>query len=83
MIALKTTLFFILVPGFLLGIVSLLVIPHIASPAVSAGFWNWLAVPFWLTGVAVMLWYTRDFVVHRRGTPALIDRPKKQAINGL
>ncbi len=46
MTGLKTIFFILLVPGFLLGIVPVFLIPKILGLALPPGPWNWAAVPF-------------------------------------
>lgn len=81
--ALKSTLFILLVPGFLLGIVPVFVIPKIEWLALATGTWTWLAVPFWLIGVTVLLWCAADFVRKGHGTPTPLDPPKELVVSGL
>lgn len=79
----KTIIFILLVPGFLLGIVPVFVIPKIPGVALSSGFWNWIAIPFWLVGAAVLAWCAADFVRKGKGTPVPLDPPKVLVISGL
>ncbi|MBI3738115.1 MAG: isoprenylcysteine carboxylmethyltransferase family protein [Chloroflexi bacterium] len=82
MTAFKSLLFFILVPGLLLGYVPF----YIASTNVSLfdfGVFRYLALLFWLAGAAGMVWCFLDFLVKGRGTPAPIDPPKELVISGL
>ncbi len=83
MTALKTIIFILLVPGFLLGVVPVFVIPRIAGPAFAAGPWNWSALPAWLAGASILLWCARDFVVRGLGTPVPLDPPKVLVVSGL
>ncbi|MFH2102774.1 MAG: isoprenylcysteine carboxylmethyltransferase family protein [Chloroflexota bacterium] len=83
MTALITTLFILLVPGFLLGIVPVFVIPKIPGLALPPGPWNWAAVLFWLAGVTILAWCAADFVRKGRGTPAPINPPKELVVSGL
>ncbi len=83
MTALKTIFFILLVPGFLLGIVPIFVIPKIPGIGLPTGIWNWLAIPFWIIGVAVVVWCAADFVRKGRGTPVPLDPPKELVVSGL
>lgn len=83
MTALKTAFFVLLVPGFLLGIVPVYVIPRIPGFALPSGGWNWVAIPFWLAGAAVVIWCAADFVRKGKGTPVPIDPPKVLVVTGL
>ena len=83
MTALKTVFFIILVPGFLLGVVPVYVIPKIPGIGLPAGPWNWTAVPFWTVGIAVVIWCAADFVRKGRGTPVPLDPPKELVFSGL
>jgi protein-S-isoprenylcysteine O-methyltransferase Ste14 len=79
----KTIFFILLVPGFLLGIVPVFVIPKIPNIVLQTGFWNWLAIPFWIIGIAVVVWCAADFVCKGRGTPVPLDPPKELVVTGL
>ncbi len=83
MTTLKTIFFILLVPGFLLGIVPVFVIPKIPGVALPPGPWNWAAVPFWLAGIAAVVWCAADFVRKGRGTPVPLDPPKELVVSGL
>jgi protein-S-isoprenylcysteine O-methyltransferase Ste14 len=83
MTTLKTIFFILLVPGFLLGIVPVFVIPRIPGLALAMGPWCWLAVPFWLVGIAVVTWCAADFVRKGHGTPVPLDPPKELVVSGL
>jgi hypothetical protein len=62
MTALKTAFFVLLVPGFLLGVVPVWLVPQIGGLALALGWGRWFAVLFWLTGVAVVIWCAADFL---------------------
>ena len=83
MTALKTIFFILLVPGFLLGIVPVFIIPKIPGLALPPGPWNWAAVPFWIVGIAAVIWCAADFVRKGRGTPVPLDPPKELVVSGL
>jgi protein-S-isoprenylcysteine O-methyltransferase Ste14 len=83
MITLKTTIFILLVPGILLGIIPPLGIQPLGGPALALGLGRWLAVPFWLAGSAILAWCARDFVVQGDGTPAPVEPPRALVINGM
>ena len=75
MVALKTLIFTILVPGTLLGIVPWLLL-HRSGETVMPSFTGWLIglLPF-LGGVILYLWCAGAFAFIGRGTPAPIDAP--------
>jgi protein-S-isoprenylcysteine O-methyltransferase Ste14 len=83
MTALKTAFFVLLVPGFLLGVVPVWLVPQIGGPALALGWGRWFAVLFWLTGAAVVIWCAADFVRKGRGTPVPLDPPKVLVVSGL
>lgn len=82
MTTLKTTLFMLLVPGLLLGVMPAWLMAT-DTALFSFGLFRWLAVPLWLIGAAVMLCCARDFTVKGRGTPAPIDPPREMVVTGL
>jgi protein-S-isoprenylcysteine O-methyltransferase Ste14 len=83
MTTLKTIIFILLVPGFLLGIVPVFALPKLPGPALAMGLWCWLGVPFWLAGIAVTTWCAADFVRKGRGTPVPLDPPRELVVTGL
>jgi len=83
MTILKTTLFIILVPGSVLGIIPPLGIQPMGGPSLAMGPWCWLAVPFWLVGSVILVWCARDFVVRGVGTPAPVEPPKELVVSGF
>lgn len=83
MTALKTAFFVLLVPGFLLGVVPPVVVQAVGGLAFDPGPFRWLAIPFWLAGIAAALWCAADFVRKGGGTPVPLDPPKKLVSSGL
>jgi protein-S-isoprenylcysteine O-methyltransferase Ste14 len=83
MTVLKTTFFIILVPGSLLGIIPPFGIQPLGGPSLALGPWNWISVPFWLAGSAILVWCARDFIVRGGGTPAPVEPPKELVVGGL
>jgi protein-S-isoprenylcysteine O-methyltransferase Ste14 len=83
MTAFKTIVFILLVPGFLLGVVPVLVIPKIPDLALASGPWNMAAILFWITGVATLAWCAVDFVRKGSGTPLPLDPPKELVVSGF
>lgn len=79
----KTVFFILLVPGFLLGIVPVYLVPRVPGPALSPGVWNWTAIPLWLLGICIILWCAVDFVYKGKGTPVPLDPPKELVVTGL
>lgn len=82
MTALKSLLFFLLVPGLLVGY-----FPYQVSTAdrelFPPGVLAWIAFPLWLIAAVVMVWCFWDFTFKGRGTPAPIDPPKELVTVGL
>jgi len=76
MVALKTLIFTILVPGTLLGIVPWLLL-HWSGEAVmpTLSFWLIGLLPFF-AGVILYFWCAGAFTFIGKGTPAPIDAPK-------
>lgn len=83
MTALKTAIFILLVPGFLLGIVPVFLIPKIGGPGVELGPAHWTGIAFWVLGTGILLWCALDFVRKGKGTPAPIEPPRELVISGL
>lgn len=83
MTALKTGFFVLLVPGFLLGVVPVFLIPKIGGLAFAPGWGSWLATPFWVAGAAIIIWCAADFVRKGRGTPVPLEPPKELIVSGL
>jgi protein-S-isoprenylcysteine O-methyltransferase Ste14 len=82
MTALKTILFMLFVPGFLLGAFPIYLMQ--TDPALfSFGVFRWLAIPFWSIGAAGMIWCAWAFTVRGRGTPSPTDPPKVLVVSGL
>ena len=79
----KTILFILVVPGSVLIIIPINLILPMEQNAIRLGALSWLALPFWITGSAILLWCARDFVRTGHGTPAPIDAPKSLVVNGL
>jgi protein-S-isoprenylcysteine O-methyltransferase Ste14 len=80
--ALKTILFFLLVPVLCLGVAPALII-RTNVPLFDPGPWRWAAVPLWLAGWTVLVWCCWSFTIHGRGTPNPLDPPKELVITGL
>jgi protein-S-isoprenylcysteine O-methyltransferase Ste14 len=83
MTTLKTIVFILLIPGFLLGVVPVLVIPKIPDLALASGPWNMAAILFWITGVGTLAWCAVDFVRKGSGTPLPLDPPKELVVSGF
>ena len=82
MTALKTMFFMLLVPGLLLVLLPCALIG--ADVALfSFGVFHWLAVPFWSTGAAMLIWCAWAFTVRGKGTPSPTDPPKELVVDGL
>jgi protein-S-isoprenylcysteine O-methyltransferase Ste14 len=81
-IALKTILFVLLVPGLLMGVMPIWLV-QTDTALFSFGIFRWLAVPMWIAGVAVVLWCAWAFTVRGLGTPSPTDPPRKLVVSGL
>lgn len=80
---LKTALFLLSVPGTVLIIIPSTIILPIERNAFDMGLFAWLALPFWVIGLGMLLWCAADFVRKGHGTPAPIDAPKYLVTGGL
>ncbi len=81
---LKTTLFALLIPGTVVGLVPYLIISRNSHPAgLSSSIAILLPILLFLLGLLVMLRCALDFVIHGQGTPAPIDPPKDLVVQGL
>ena len=84
MIALKTSLFTILVPGAATVLVPyLLLTSGFQLFPREIGAWRILGLPPILLGALTYLWCAWDFTFTGRGTPAPIDPPKELVVKGL
>src|SRR5207249_10939605 len=84
MIAVKTLLFTILVPGTVTVLVPyLLLTSGFQLFPVEIGALRVLGLPPILMGVVTYLWCAWDFTFTGRGTPAPIDPPKQLVVKGL
>lgn len=74
MVALKTLIFTILVPGTILGIVPWLLLRASGETVMPSSFWLIGLLPF-LIGVILYFWCAGAFTFIGKGTPAPIDAP--------
>ena len=81
MTAVKSLLFFILAPGMVAGVIPLALFR--TGSRIETGLFSYLALPLWLSGIAMLIWCFWDFVQKGRGTPAPIDPPKDLVVSGL
>jgi protein-S-isoprenylcysteine O-methyltransferase Ste14 len=81
--ALKTIVFLVLVPSFMLGVVPVLVIPMLSNLLLWSQSILWAAVAFWFAGAGVMTWCAIEFITRGHGTPAPVDPPKELVVKGL
>ena len=81
MTALKSILFFILAPGVVAGYLPLTLFR--TGVQIQTGFLFYLALPFWIVGVVILVWCFWDFVQKGKGTPAPIEPPKELVVSGL
>ena len=83
MIAFKTILFSIFVPGTVVGVIPYLILtrgPHI--PVFSSGVARYAGVVPVIAGVLIFLTSARNFVTLGKGTPAPVDPPKRLVTSG-
>ena len=84
MVALKTLLFTILVPGTVTVLVPYLLLSwDVQIFSFELGPIRFLGLPPILLGAVTYLWCAWDFTFTGRGTPAPIDPPKKLVVKGL
>jgi protein-S-isoprenylcysteine O-methyltransferase Ste14 len=82
MVALKTLIFSILVPGTVAGVVPWLLLQGSGGPVLQLpSIWMVGFLPF-LSGVVLYLWCAGAFTFIGKGTPAPIDAPKVLVIQG-
>jgi len=81
MTALKSLIFFIFVPGLLVGYVPYWLTMN-SSALFDFGILRWVALPLWIVGAVTMVWCFFDFTFKGRGTPAPIDPPKELVATG-
>ncbi|MEW5938021.1 MAG: isoprenylcysteine carboxylmethyltransferase family protein [Chloroflexota bacterium] len=81
MTALKSLIFFLLVPGLLVGYLPYWLTMN-SMALFDFGVLRWIAVPFWFIGSVTMVWCFYDFTFKGRGTPAPIDPPKELVASG-
>lgn len=74
MVALKTLIFTLLVPGTILGIVPWLLLHASGEAVMPSSFWLIGLLPF-LLGVILYFWCAGAFTFIGKGTPAPIDEP--------
>jgi protein-S-isoprenylcysteine O-methyltransferase Ste14 len=83
-VALKTLLFTILVPGTVTVLVPYLLLSwDIRFFSLEIGAIRFLGLPPILLGALTYLWCAWDFTFTGRGTPAPIDPPKELVVKGL
>jgi protein-S-isoprenylcysteine O-methyltransferase Ste14 len=84
MIALKTLLFTVLVPGTVTVVIPYLLLSWgIQIFFFELGAIRYLGLPPILLGALTYLWCAWDFTFTGRGTPAPIDPPKELVVKGL
>lgn len=81
MTALGSLLFLILAPGTIAGYVPLALLRN--GPQVETGIFAYLALPFWLIGLIILLWCFWDFTFKGHGTPAPIAPPTELVATGF
>lgn len=84
MLALKTLIFTVIVPGTVaVWIPYRLVSAPGASGSLPLGAFKYAGIPMILIGASIYLWCAWDFTFAGRGTPAPIDPPKELVVRGL
>ena len=83
MTALKAALFIFFVPGTVLVVIPIGGILPTDPARIEPGMLRWLAIPFWVAGLAVLCWCAVQFVRQGHGTPAPVDPPKELVAAGL
>lgn len=84
MVALKSLIFIILVPGTVTVLVPYVLLTSFGNLLqIDIGHFRYLGgVPF-LIGVPILLWSIWDFTFTGKGTPAPVDPPKELVVRGL
>ena len=82
MLGLRALVFFLVVPGTVLGLIPYLLVGRSAAVEVPAAA-RALGGLLTLLGVAVIVWCSVDFVRRGRGTPAPYDPPRDLVAVGL
>src|SRR5437764_13321323 len=83
MVALKTLVFSILVPGTVAGVIPWLLLQGASGPVLLLpSIWMVGLLPL-LLGVGLYLWCAGAFTFIGKGTPAPIDAPKVLVVQGL
>lgn len=83
MIALKTVIFTVLVPGTVWLYVPYVLRVRFGVATFDIGAWRYTGLALFAAGLAAYGWCAFDFTVTRRGTPAPIDPPKRFVAVGL
>ena len=83
MIALKTLIFTVFVPGTVLLYVPYALGLRINLPTLDVGAWRYTGLLLFAVGLAASCWCAFDFTVKGRGTPAPFDPPKRFVTAGL
>jgi protein-S-isoprenylcysteine O-methyltransferase Ste14 len=82
MIAIRSILFFLLVPVILIGALPVWLV-QTGTALFSFGVFRWLAIPFWLVGWVSLVWSFASFTIQGRGTPNPLDPPRELVVTGL
>ncbi len=77
---LKNLAFTIVAPGTAAFLIPWLIV---GGRRTELGFMTMVSILLFVVGSAIYLWCVWDFATFGRGTPALIDAPKKLVIRGL
>lgn len=84
MIAVKTFIFTLLVPGTVTVVIPYRLLQSGSGvfPG-SLGYFRLVGILLILVGIAIYVWCAWDFTLTGKGTPAPIDPPKKLVVRGL
>ena len=78
----KTLLYMGIMHGFFTFYIPYFIASHSKS-SFDAGVFRLLALPFWLTGIYILIHCSIDMIRRGQGTPAHLDPPKQLVITGL
>jgi len=81
MTALRSLLFLLLAPGMVAGYIPFALLRQ--GSQIDTGIFAYLAFPFWLVGVVILLWSFWNFFAQGRGTPAPVDPPRELVAVGF
>lgn len=77
----KSLLFFILVPGMVVGAIPVFLLMQ--GPYLNLWILSYFAMPLWVIGGVGLIWCFADFLLRGHGTPAPFDPPTELVVGGL